>query len=584
MNFLVNIKYSQLREKDICDLQDSQEPLLKITKSNNAFKVSRYDISDFEFYLIGDIVFPEDIILDHESQAKYISRHFKQNILYQLKGFYYLIAINIGRNHMIIFSSFLNILPVYYHVFNEGIIVSGTLSGVCENLEKTPKPNEVYIVEKALFNYSFLNNTPFENIFLMPSCHYMSISIDGFSINKYYSIEELMVEKPNPWKKNLKTLTKIFCKELLAYIPEQIFALTLTGGFDGRTVLSSALHRNVEFDAFSYGSINDPDVILPMAMSRTLGFAYTPFYLDDNYAKNYFWKDAVDFLMNSEGAGNISRGHYVLTARELSKTHKFILTGNFGSELIRSMKNPGVMASETLFELFENDNKQAFEEFVHTRKQLEFVHPDLIQKHLPVIIDEVWNYKQKLPKFYTVNKKFYMYMFEEVFRKYFGPEIVVQSQYLINRSPFLDYNVFKATLETSLAGVYQNFRETSPLKRFHGQVLYAHILRALYPQLLDIMLDKGYKPRDFLSLFGRLRILFGYVKRNLFNRNINKSPSYSENLYALNYDKIEPIIEESKYLNKVLFKSMLHNGDWKNNQQEFVNALSMELFFRKCLN
>jgi asparagine synthase (glutamine-hydrolysing) len=581
MDFLIKINHTRFKDKGLRELHTSKEPVLKITNTKAAFKSIHYIFLDYEFYLFGDVVFPEEVALDHKLQAIYIQQHFKQKTLYQLKGFFYIIVLNYESNRVNVFSCFLNILPVYYYVLNNVILVSGSLSSIYEDLESKPEPNEAYVIEKALFNYSFLNNTPFEYIFLMPSCHYIDISMDGLRMNKYYSMEDLIVEKPKPWKKNLGALTDIYSSVLLAYIPEHQFALTLTGGFDGRTVLSSALKRKAEFNAFSYGSSVDPDILLPESISKSLGFHYTPFYLDDDYAKNYFWADAITFLMKSEGAGNLSRGHYVYTASELSKTYKYILTGNFGSELIRSLKDPGVMASDTLFALFEFDNKKMFKDFVNMQKKLEFIRPHIVDKYLTKIIDDVWKYKQGLPLSFSVNKKFYIYVFGEVFRKYFGAEIVVQSEYMINRSPFIDYNIFKATLETSLAGVYQNFREKSPFKRFHGQILYAHILRNLYPPLLNLMLDKGYKPKDFLSISGRLCILYGYLKRKISNRKKNLNPSYSEKFYVLNYNKIVSLNEKSNYLNKELIRKIIQSEDWKLNQTEFINALSMELFFQK---
>jgi len=584
MDFLIKLKPGLLSEKSLVDIQSSQEPVLKITNTRAAFKVLHYVLGDWECYLIGDLVFPQEIETDPALQANYIQQYFKQNKLYQLKGFHYLIVLNHESNSIIIFSCFLNILPVYYNVSGEVITVSGSLSEVYKEMENKPDPNERYIVEKALFNYSFLNSTPFSNIFLMPSCHYITISKAGLSINKYYSPGDLIVEKPIPWKKNLKALSDVYSKELITYVPGQLFALTLTGGFDGRTVLSSALSIKAKFDTFSYGSSGAPDVLLPESISKTIGFPYMPFYLDDNYAKNDFWNDAISFLMRSEGAGNISRGHYICTARELSKKHNYLLTGNFGSELIRSMKDPGVMASEVLFALFDADDKQVFEKFVNSRKQLDFIDPVLREKHLSALIDEAWNYKQSLPQNYSANKKFYMYMFGEVFRKYFGAEIVAQSEFLINRSPFIDFTIFESTLKTSIAGVYQDFKEKRPLKRFHGQILYAFILKKLYPPLLDLMLDKGYKPKNFLSIAGRLSILLGYLKRNYLNKNKNYNPSYSEKFYDFNYDKLESIVEESKYLNKELLKTVLQSGEWKQQQQEFVNALSMELYYQKYLN
>ena len=84
------------------------------------------------------------------------------------------------------------------------------------------------------------------------------------------------------------------------------------------------------------------------------------------------------------------------------------------------------------------------------------------------------------------NQKFYIFVFEEVFRKYFGAEMINQFKYLKNRTPFLDMEFFKAILQTGLAGIHSEFFENNPLKRYKGQVLYAHIIRKAYPQFGEI--------------------------------------------------------------------------------------------------
>ena len=113
----------------------------------------------------------------------------------------------------------------------------------------------------------------------------------------------------------------------------------------------------------------------------------------------------------------------------------------------------------------------------------------------------------------TPNQRFYVFVFEEVFRKYFGAEMVNQFRYLKNRTPYLDIDFVKALLNTRLAGVYSDFFEHKPLKRYKGQVLYAHIIKKAYPALGAIITDKGYCPDDLLTMTGHLNILWRYQKK-----------------------------------------------------------------------
>ncbi len=586
MDFLIKLQNSKLKSQSLREIQSSHTPALTVTDIRSAFKIIKYVLAEMELWVVGDVVFPDEILSSHQFQAEFLVEHIKLNKVFQLKGFFYLICLDYKNNNIKVFPCFLNILPIYYANCGETIIVSGSLMEVYRNLESTPEPNEEYIVEKALFYYPFLDHTPFRNIFLLPTSFFVNISEDGVELKRYYSLEELIHNDPKPWGKSLNTLSDVYCKEMVSYVPNDPFAVTLTGGFDGRTVCSAALNKNAVFRAFSYGRANDSDVSVPEIIAKTLNFPYTSFLLDNEYAKNHFWNDGLEFLLKSEGVGNISRAHYVYTARVLSANCKYLLTGNFGSEVIRSLKNPGVMASESVFALFDNDSKAEFELFVRSRGQLKFLNKEMVDKYLPSVIDRVWDYKLNLPKVFGKNKKFYTYVFEEAFRKYFGPEVVLQSDYFINRSPFIDYSIFKSTLETSIAGVYQNFREKRPLKRFHGQILYAHIIKKLEPALLDIMLDKNYKPGNFLTMLGRLNITLGYFSRIVFKKNKNKNPTYSEDFYKTNREDVIKSINESLFLNKENVLEVFNSGDYNKNQNEFVNIMSMDLFFQKhkCLS
>ena len=113
----------------------------------------------------------------------------------------------------------------------------------------------------------------------------------------------------------------------------------------------------------------------------------------------------------------------------------------------------------------------------------------------------------------TRNQRFYVFVFEELFRKYFGAEMVNQFRYLKNRTPFLDIDFLKAILKTEFAGIHSDFFEKNPLKRYKGQVLYAHIIKKAYPDFGKMMTDKGYKPDDLINFFGKVNIAKGYLKK-----------------------------------------------------------------------
>jgi hypothetical protein len=132
--------------------------------------------------------------------------------------------------------------------------------------------------------------------------------------------------------------------------------------------------------------------------------------------------------------------------------------------------------------------------------------------------------------------------------------MVNQCAYLNNRTPFLDTIFLKEILKTGLAGVYSNFFENNPLKRYKGQLLYAYFIKKTYPGFSDIITDKGYCPKDLITLSGKFNITKGYLKKKLGKEESKKDPyglldSYHHNLSFLKTIKIDDrLFSIEKYL------------------------------------
>lgn len=237
--------------------------------------------------------------------------------------------------------------------------------------------------------------------------------------------------------------------------------------------------------------------------------------LENGYIKKHSFDCGKEFIINSSGTSTFARAHYLHAARVLSSEFGCLITGNFGSEIFRAAHIPGVLISPNLYNLFNAPNSdEGFNRIIES-KEYKVLHKDLAES----VNDKLRNDIQDLPCFnsnyngLTRNQKFYLYVFEEIFRKYFGAEMINQYGYLVNRTPFLDYFFLEQLLKTELAGVYSRLFELNPLKRYKGQVLYANIINLAYPLYGKIMTDKGYKPEDLINFTGKFNILKGYSRK-----------------------------------------------------------------------
>ena len=163
-----------------------------------------------------------------------------------------------------------------------------------------------------------------------------------------------------------------------------------------------------------------------------------------------------------------------------------MVTGNFGSEIFRAAHIAGAVISNNLYHLFNAETIDEALRNIEASEEFQWINKRSFEQEWQELKSDI----AKLPVFtrdysgLSQNQKFYLFVFEEVFRKYFGAEMVNQFQYLNNRTPFLDTQFLKGIFTTGLAGLYADYFENNPVKRFKGQVLYA-ILYVRHIQLTE---------------------------------------------------------------------------------------------------
>jgi hypothetical protein len=425
----------------------------------------------------------------------------------QVRGHYY--WIHQQEREIRLGSSFGGIYPIYYHKAGEQAQVSSSAFFLAEHADPG-QPNRRYLLERLLFNYPFFQHTPWTDIHLLPAHGALRISENGIQVEKPFAVEDYFGEGLGSAKSDMERLCGIFDEECRLFLPEAPFAISFTGGFDGRTLLAAA--RNAgrkDFLTYSFGMPEEEDVTFPLAQARKTGIPYLPIYLGSEYVDRHAFDSALAFLELSEYNGNLGRPHYHYAARLLSEKTKYILTGNFGSELFRAMHQPGVMMSEALIRIFSSPDG-SWKEFLREKAGPGFA------GEVESLIADVEAYLAEGAAL-TPNQRFYRFVIEEIFRKYFGPELVMQSHLLRNRTPYLSLRFFKALNDTMWSGVHAGLFEKHKSKRMKGQQFYASYLRQADPQLYRLPTNKGYSPADVNEPW-RLPLLAARVAMKKFRR------------------------------------------------------------------
>jgi len=457
-----------------------------------------------------------DPIYDESFKDRLLKHPIVSFIINNLYGHYYYLLLNKTDNTIYTGNSLFSILPVYFTETNSNIKISNNPFSL-RNTEESKKYNKRFLLENILFNYPLFNQSCIEGINLLPANNCIKIKNGKVSYYKHTNIVDFFSQSPYPWQKSVETISDLFIECSDKYFQDEGYATSLTGGFDGRTLVACGLNKKKKFLTYCFGTEESEDVKIAKSLSNKAGLEFVKINLDEHYINRDSLNTGIDFINGSSGNASFARAHYLYATKLLSEKTNYLVTGNFGSEVFRTTHNAGAVIGQNLYGLFNAKNYDSAIGVLENSTIWDWINRMEFKNEWESLKEEL----KTMPcfdsnyKWLSKNQQFYITVFEEVFRKYFGAEIVNQFRYLPNRTPFLDIDFLRGILGTSLSGVHSDFFTNNPFKRFKGQILYAHIINKTYPDFGNIVTDKGYRPEDLLSIIGKFRIAQNFLNKKL---------------------------------------------------------------------
>ena len=479
--------------------------------------------------------------------------NYKSNNENENKGFFYIIKWNQISNTIEFHSDYQSFLPIYYYEDENYYLISSSVDIIYTFLQEL-EINQDFITEIALLNAPFQDNCFFKKIKRLNYGCFLKIDNNGLKEIRTKRFYDYYSENPIPYKKALNRVVESFIDNCSKYFTEPAY-VSLTGGFDGRTVTSIAHYCNNDFIAFSHGKAEYSDVFIPLKLSQKFKFPYKLIDLDDNYVENYYERFVREYLIYSGGMNGFLYPHFPYDAFILAENPRPIITGYIGSELLRNAHFAGAITSKYVLDFLingENYAEQNIENNTNYNVLREFLDSKIIQRLAEKIID----YFGSLPQNLNNNQKLACFEFEEVLPKLFGTWVYAGMHYAKIRAPFIDRQFFGEIVKTEISQFYRKFMEQNPLKRFWGQYLYAQIINKTWPQIGKEMSGKGYAPADLLSLWGRIKITYGYSgkKKRMRRRNFDNLGLISGMLHyvkSIKDTQLQDILTDD-YVNKLL--------------------------------
>jgi len=543
-----------------------------ISLTNSLLKFKKIYSNNEKYYYIGDAI-------NINKNIDFRKSNSFEKILLNTIGHFYLICLK--NNSLYISSSLFSNLPLFYFLNSNRIIISSDLEKLAEKIRNSVKINEKFILQTLLFNYTLFNDTIFQEIKLCPANTYIKISSGKVSFIKYFEVDSLYVDDPRSDENTADELADLFIKRYKEYIPENNSYISLTGGFDGRTLVSCAKYYNQDFAAFSFGKQGFKDIDIPVQISKKLNIPYEPIYLDKNsYIEDAFLSKGKHLINISGAISNFLYVHFLYSAELLSRKSNYLFAGYFGSELFRTLHLTGAIISKELFRYFGETNKMLWIDNIKNSFKLKYLNEKIVSRYLEEIISELDEYKSRISmKANSLTKMLYIFILEEIFRKVFGSHIFSQSHYINVRTPFLDLAFIKELFKTDYAGVNNEFFTNNPLRRLKGQYLYVKILDKTYKELLFEKVDKGYLPNHILNKPERIKIIFPYLRKKISRKIVREDLDNLSIISGLNFNKTKLLkkINDSEVFNYNLICRLFNNLKSTNEEERDILALAASI-------
>lgn len=518
----------------------------------------RQRLSRGELILLGDPIFPAGEI----HWEKFISANNRpdQDALFMnIRGHYYYFYITEGE--VLCGSALSAIYPIYYTSRNGEKAISSSAHAIAERMP-VATADRSNLLERLLFNYTFFNTSWWEEINLLESSRYLHIKGSDLDVSGSFDISNYFGAPEKQDRASLKALMPKFQEELALFFPDAPFGVSFTGGFDGRTIVAAARKAGKDFTTYSFGRPTSSDILFPLKQSASLGIDYNPIYLNEKYLNEAALACGYEFVESAGFNGNFGRPHYTYAARQLSKEVKYILTGNFGSELFRALHEPGVMISQSTVDVFHAQGSEWKDKLKRATSKWDSLY---FAEALDQVIARMESYLAPT-KGWDPNHRFYRFVFNDLFRKYFGPELIMQSKYFNNRTPYLSLPWIQTLNQTIWSGVHARLFEKKLNKRMKGQIFYSSFLRYADRQMYYQTTNKAYSGADVIERW-RLPLLVSKVIIQKYIRQREDNENGSQDFFKKYHTRIANSWQQELMPNFLLKRQIQAQEQIQNGQE-----------------
>ena len=471
-----------------------------------------------------------------------------------LRGNYAIVYWNKLNSTIKIINDPLGLKPVYYGVVDNKIFVSSSLY-----LLKlfNNKIDETGLLETLIFDYNISDGTVLDNFHYLGNGVILVIRNNNIKKIKYFSILDFALEKKNQ-KFSFDEFVNLVDQVLYnKNLQKNKILISLTGGNDGRAVLSAAYKNNFAFDTFSFGMQNGENTFIPEKIAKHLNSKHISIYLDKRFEKEYL-KNAIDTIILSDGNLSFEQQSSLYCFRNLPmKIYKNkVYTGLLAGEMLGPIHLKHDYFDVNYFRVvYQNINFDL--SFIKNNKAVSyFVNIKFIKKKWKEIIPHVEERRKFIKNIRSSPKPhlyYYLDLIELGFRKFYGSQMHLIRYQAENIPVFYDLDILNYLLNTDFHLRFKNSFKNL-IFRWKSREPQAYLTFNNYRELAELPLDRGFRPSDLIHPYKKYFVFWSYYRRKLFTK--KKHPDFNSPEWCTLFinDKIYQYYGKLLYLNLNSFK------------------------------
>jgi asparagine synthetase B (glutamine-hydrolysing) len=521
-------------------------------------------------------------ILGRQEYLPYLYEKYGVDFIKFLSGCFNILIIERKKRRYRVVNSRFGMRVMYLTQIDGYLLLSSSIKSFIQCPHVSKSINKKAVIEYALFHYPLGEDTFLEKVSVLEPATVLTIKGSEITEAGYWDQRSLFGHKILSLEESIDGTDYRLARAVkqMRAASDRI-GVSLTGGFDTRTVLSLLDNNREKILLYSFGSHISRDVVIPESISNHLGYDYHPIYLDGDYENQHFNRYAMLAIEHSDGRSSIARAHYPYAFGQIGKEVDAVLTGICGSELLRPLSNVGTVISKKIRLLYER-GVDFLSDIGSTDESLRYYHMPKDGDIINQIKAAAHTMKSFRDNTLTLNQRLYVFVLKEVLRKYFGPEMAMESPYVYNRTPYLDRSFIDFVFKTPFCGANFSFCSRSLLERMQGQQFYAYIIGRHNPELTRMKTDRNFAPRDLMTNVGKIRIAKEYF---LSRTRRKQADDYGlrqgvKMFFLQNRGKI---LTDSGLINTERVSDDFNSGEWITNMVEFCKAISFAVWHNSHL-